>query len=56
MENRDFQDRPRAKRLEILNRFRYNPFEEEYGGNQCELWKKLMAQEIELIKLYSKDH
>lgn len=36
----------KAKRLEILNRYHYNPFEEVEGEDQCELWKKLMKNEV----------
>lgn len=41
---------PKIKRLEILNRYHYNPFEENEGEDQCELWKKLMSKEIKNLK------
>lgn len=41
---------PKIKRLEILNRYHYNPFQENEGEDQCQLWKKLMSQEIKSIK------
>jgi hypothetical protein len=40
----------KVKRLEILNRYHYNPFEETEGEDQCELWKKLMFAEISSIR------
>jgi len=33
-----------------LNRFQYNPFELDNGEDQCELWKRLMADEFDDLR------
>jgi hypothetical protein len=37
-----------------LNRFHYNPFEIENGDDQCDLWRRLMTEEIDDLKSHYK--
>jgi hypothetical protein len=37
-----------------LNRFHYNPFEEGNGEETCDLWRKVMSEEVEDLKSYYK--